>query len=160
MNEPNRRNRDRVSLSVFGKIRDGDIAASTLDISLSGMALISAERRSPGKFLRVAWCMPGHTWLEADAVVVHARLRNCGDWVLGLRFLHLSRTSQSVILEYVAAERRGAGIGAAPQSKTPAQSRSAPAPGRWHRDVWQILPRDAHELHELYRQALASVSSG
>jgi hypothetical protein len=125
------------------------------------LALISTERRSPGKFLRLAWWMPGHDWLQADAVVVHARLRNSGDWVLGLRFLHLPRTSRAAIVEHVASRAPGVRSGSAPQqAKVLPRPQQGRVPGRWGSGVWKILPRDADELHELYQQALASVSNG
>jgi hypothetical protein len=37
---------------------------------------------------------------------------------------------------------------------------AGPVPARWTSGVWKILPRDADELHDLYQQALASVSNG
>jgi hypothetical protein len=76
MNEPNRRIQPRVCLSVPGKVRGSGILTSALDSSLSGLALITDERRSPGTFLRVAWCIPGHGSVEGDAVVVHARMEH------------------------------------------------------------------------------------
>lgn len=163
MNEPNRRLHTRVALSARGKVRDSDLSSScsTLDVSLSGMALISTERRSPGKFVRIAWCLPGHAWLEADAVVVHARLQKTSGWVLGLRFLHLPRASEAAIFEYVAGHTPGLRIAAAPrQATTPPQRSPATGATRWGQGVWKILPRDADELDKLYQQALASVSNG
>ena len=103
MNGFDRRNQARVSMTATGTIygRQARVPCSILDVCIRGMALVTLERRDPGDFLRVAWSIGECDSVGIEAVVVHATPRDCGTWLLGVKFVRMSDDARRAISSHI-----------------------------------------------------------
>jgi hypothetical protein len=103
MNGFDRRNQARVSMTATGTIygRQARLPCSALDVCIRGMALVTLERRDAGDFLRILWSLGECDSVGMEAVVVHATPRDCGTWLLGVRFVRMSDDARRAIFSHI-----------------------------------------------------------
>ena len=84
--------------------------ATTVDISLGGMAFVARYCGQRGTVLRLKWPMADGFWVGADARVVRVKPLSGGRWLWSVAFLRLDARMAGRIAAFVAEAPERSGI--------------------------------------------------